>query len=885
MPIQAPQWTEFLYCPVCCNEFATVNRPPISLGCGHTICRACLATLQNKQCPFDQTSITTDLDNLPINNALLQLVSSNNHYHQNNNNNGPSHPSKTNANLLCNELDLHQLNNSHGNYVPTGVQNLSPDDLDSYKKSKRYIEELALLLRPYPSNGVGTSTNINGNGVNYLSRQMQRKIVTLVNCQLIVDEGRCRALRAARSLGERTVTELILQHQNPQQLSSNLWAAVRARGCQFLGPAMQEEVLKLVLLALEDGSPLSRKVLVMFVVQRLETQYPQASKTSIGHVVQLLYRASCFKVSKREGDSSLMQLKEEFRTYDALRREHDAQIVQIATEAGLRIAPDQWSSLLYGDTAHKSHMQSIIDKLQTPQSFNQSIQELVIATQRTGDPANLSNLRQHFKRLAGIDASLETTVPTFEQVANALECLKYVVFGLLEFVQHHGNRKLQESSASSQMSLNPKYKISLCRDLTLRRICVRGKSCTFAHSEEELEKYRAERRKNNSTKMHHHQYDLGGGMHKDEPSTNTPSPSRPSRHHNMMMNEIMNEKISGAPPAGWGMMQPRRFDNYNNNHGNNNFNQRFAPPPQAPPPHIVKQHSPQNNQQPNMFHSSPNNFEHMYKQQQSAAGPPQHLPPPQIPNQGNNYFHELMRQQMWEQRSPTSGGGNNNLLKIPNQQQQQQSPHPMMKNGNESPIFRSMQEKRRVENGNSPYKGYNNNNNNGNIANNNFKEDLFLQASQWSLGGEPGYMPDIMRQTSRESFVRCDSNEDPYIPFEENSPGKFGPISRNARNPYGINLSPSIGNISPGNFKAGGNWPYDDMPITSSPHAVDSLQPMDSKYQYSTQSNESGILSPNKYDLGIGNLSLIDNKEDKTYCEFNTKTRDVGAPPLAKERY
>ena len=33
---------------------------------------------------------------------------------------------------------------------------------------------------------------------------------------------------------------------------------------------MQEETLKLVLLALEDGTPLSRKVLVMFVVQKLE---------------------------------------------------------------------------------------------------------------------------------------------------------------------------------------------------------------------------------------------------------------------------------------------------------------------------------------------------------------------------------------------------------------------------------------------------------------------------------------------------------------------------------------------------------------------------------------------------------------------------------------
>ena len=68
-----------------------------------------------------------------------------------------------------------------------------------------------------------------------------------------------------------------------------------------------------------------------------------------------------------------MQLKEEFRSYDSLRREHDTQIVQIASEAGLRIAPDQWSSLLYGDVSHKSHMQSIMDKLQTPQSFIQGV--------------------------------------------------------------------------------------------------------------------------------------------------------------------------------------------------------------------------------------------------------------------------------------------------------------------------------------------------------------------------------------------------------------------------------------------------------------------------------------------------------------------------------
>ena len=69
------------------------------------------------------------------------------------------------------------------------------------------------------------------------------------------------------------------------------------------------------------------------------------------------------QVTKREEESSLMQLKDEFRAYEALRREHDTQIVQIATEAGLRISPEQWSSLLYGDASHKSHMQSVIDKV------------------------------------------------------------------------------------------------------------------------------------------------------------------------------------------------------------------------------------------------------------------------------------------------------------------------------------------------------------------------------------------------------------------------------------------------------------------------------------------------------------------------------------------
>lgn len=88
------------------------------------------------------------------------------------------------------------------------------------------------------------------------------------------------------------------------------------------------------------------------------------------------YFVSPHQVTKRDEDSSLMQLKEEFRTYEALRREHDAQIVHIAMEAGLRISPEQWSSLLYGDLVHKSHMQSIIDKVSPVQQLRPSLSGL-----------------------------------------------------------------------------------------------------------------------------------------------------------------------------------------------------------------------------------------------------------------------------------------------------------------------------------------------------------------------------------------------------------------------------------------------------------------------------------------------------------------------------
>ncbi|KAF7990161.1 hypothetical protein HCN44_009896 [Aphidius gifuensis] len=405
MPIQTLQWTEFLSCPVCCHEFDRKLRGPVSLGCGHTICKMCLVNSPRKQCPLDQYCVKYDFKKLPLNKALLQLIDVDN-------------------NSIC------QYNNNDDDEKQLIVPNNYYND---YLIANKCIEELTLYLKPYVD------------GVNcLLSRPMQRKLINLSGCQLIDIEGRIRAIKISKSIGERCVTELILNHQNPQEISVNLWTAVRSRGCQFLGPEMQQEILKLILLALEDGSALSRKVLVMFIVQRLELHYPQASKTSIGHVVQLLYRASCFNVIKRHNDSALMELKLIYRNYDALRRQHDGQIVEIAIEAGIRISPNQWSSLLYGDTSHKSYMQSIIDKLQTPQTFHHNINELFVAIQRTCDPTNLNFIKQQLQLLASIDENLSiksnflNNCYYWQETKSSLLAIKQVVQALIKYIQLNG---------------------------------------------------------------------------------------------------------------------------------------------------------------------------------------------------------------------------------------------------------------------------------------------------------------------------------------------------------------------------------------------------------------------------------------------------------------
>ena len=106
------------------------------------------------------------------------------------------------------------------------------DESKSYfNRTQNILGEMAILIKPIsktkPSNSIGLFVDscflVNDKESSaILSRPMIRKIFSLLNSQYIDREGRFKALKAARSLGERTCIDFILHHQSPQQLTANL---------------------------------------------------------------------------------------------------------------------------------------------------------------------------------------------------------------------------------------------------------------------------------------------------------------------------------------------------------------------------------------------------------------------------------------------------------------------------------------------------------------------------------------------------------------------------------------------------------------------------------------------------------------------------------------
>lgn len=157
-----------------------------------------------QSCPFDQTPIE---NNLPENEAILGLIAINS-----------SHPSSQTSPQTANRDKT--VNHSY--------DCVEVNDIPYYRKCIDCIKQMALLLRPQQQSNklliIYLSVNQNNKNVIQLdislSRPMQRKLITLLHCQVVDGEGRTRAMRNARSIGERALAELLIKHQDSHQLRS-----------------------------------------------------------------------------------------------------------------------------------------------------------------------------------------------------------------------------------------------------------------------------------------------------------------------------------------------------------------------------------------------------------------------------------------------------------------------------------------------------------------------------------------------------------------------------------------------------------------------------------------------------------------------------------------
>lgn len=73
---QAVNSSSCFACQICKKAFNPIERKPLCLPCGHTVCPMCLSTFQSSSikgiCPFDKKEFFKIIDSIPVNYALLE---------------------------------------------------------------------------------------------------------------------------------------------------------------------------------------------------------------------------------------------------------------------------------------------------------------------------------------------------------------------------------------------------------------------------------------------------------------------------------------------------------------------------------------------------------------------------------------------------------------------------------------------------------------------------------------------------------------------------------------------------------------------------------------------------------------------------------------------
>ncbi|CAD5216408.1 unnamed protein product [Bursaphelenchus okinawaensis] len=432
---------DFLHCHNCHRVFSS-EREPINLP-NSVCCKPCVRQLIKN--PDLKIKCHRDAEKFPVNSSFLRI------------------------------LGISTQSGSLSNYGREGIEK------DILRKIDNIFKRFCDYFQVCDEDGTFEIQN------DSLSKFVQKRLVCVLSAPVLLPEGRYYIVKCSKSIVERVVTELVLSRQTSAHISSALWSAVRTRGCQFLGPPMQAEVLRLVIQALSDGELIARKALVLYIVESMAETFPQVSKTCVGHVVQLLYRASCFNVIKRDGESSLMQLKDEFRVYPSLRREHDSQIVQIALEAGLRIAPEQWSQLLYGDSVHKQQMDSIIEQLAEPHTLTQNEEQALRGILQEGEDGHRTE--QVIRAIQDVMKVEMHDKMSYSDVGQILSNLETIVqkYAMIAKGKNQDLKNLRRPEKVDGVVTGQRmYKTRICRDILNGRPCPRGDRCNYAHNPNEV---------------------------------------------------------------------------------------------------------------------------------------------------------------------------------------------------------------------------------------------------------------------------------------------------------------------------------------------------------------------------------------------------------------
>ncbi|CAF5002805.1 unnamed protein product [Rotaria sp. Silwood1] len=266
-----------------------------------------------------------------------------------------------------------------------------------------------------------------------LSRSTIRTMFSLLHSQYINNEGFLIFIQAAHNLGENVCIDFILHYQSLQELKNNLESALGLQQGQFPEPAIEEKILKLIILLIKCSGISSEQHLMYSVTQLVQRKDQKNIQPSVEYIVRLLLDVPCFEI-EQVGESSSMQLKPAFQKYESLRRVYDSKIIEMAMQCGFYMPPEQWSLLLYGYTTNESIIDPIIDKLLTKTSFQTAIQQYkkIVLLSGAAQSQDLNDLMKHFQFLSNdnlaIDASgasvLTSTLDMLKRVVSILNKLK-----------------------------------------------------------------------------------------------------------------------------------------------------------------------------------------------------------------------------------------------------------------------------------------------------------------------------------------------------------------------------------------------------------------------------------------------------------------------------